>query len=118
MTVTQDYLGWVIDQLGELGPVLSRRMFGGAGLYLDGVMFGLVDDDAVYFKAGEANRLDFVDRGSLPFQPAPGQASTSWFEVPPDVLEEPSELAEWARKALDAAAASKKKSPRKPQRTS
>ena len=103
MSVSDDYLGWVLDQLGELGPVASRRMFGAAGLYLDGVMFGLVDDDVVFLRAGDANRADYVASGCEPFRPIPGKASMSYYEVPPAVLEDPTELAEWARRSLAAA---------------
>ena len=105
MGIRDEHLTWVVDQLSELGPVAVRRMFGGAGLYFDGRFFGLVDDDVVYFKVGEDNRLDYVERGMEAFRPGAGEASMRYFEVPGDVLEDQAELAEWARKALAAAQA-------------
>ncbi len=113
MSISSEYLEWMVDQLGGLGPVTVRRMFGGAGLYHAGVMFGLVDDDVAYFKVGDANRLDYVERRMRAFSPTPGAMSSTWFEVPGDVLESPSELVEWARQAVDAAAAASKKPARK-----
>lgn len=109
MSVRDEQLTWIVDQLAELGPVHVRRMFGAAGLYFDGRIFGIVDDDVVYFKVGDENRLDYVERGMEAFRPTPGEVSMSYFEVPGDVLEDSGELAEWARKACAAGAAAPKK---------
>lgn len=49
MPVSQEYLDYVLDLLSIVGPVTARRMFGGAGLYLKGLFFALVADDALYF---------------------------------------------------------------------
>jgi DNA transformation protein len=34
--------------LGAAGRSVARRMFGGFGLYCDGVMFALIADDVLY----------------------------------------------------------------------
>jgi DNA transformation protein len=104
MSVSGDHLAWIVDQLAELGPVTARRMFGGAGLYLDGVMFGIVMDDACFLRVDDSSRDAFVSRGCVPFEPKPGTLSTSYYAVPDDVLEDPGELAQWARRAVAAAA--------------
>jgi DNA transformation protein len=101
MPVSQEYLDYVIDQLVGLGPVKSKRMFGGAGLYLDGVFFGLVADDVLYFKVGDTNKSDYVAAGSGPFKPFGNDSyEMSYYEVPGDVLEDPDLAKEWAAKAL------------------
>jgi DNA transformation protein len=101
MPVSQEYLDYVIDQLIGLGPVKSKRMFGGAGLYLDGVFFGLVADDVLYFKVGDTNKSDYVAAGSGPFKPFGNDSyEMSYYEVPGDVLEDPDLAKEWAVKAL------------------
>lgn len=101
MSVSQEYLDYVIDQLTGLGPVKSRRMFGGAGLYLDGVFFGLVADDVLYFKVDDPNRSEYVVAGSGPFKPFGNDSyAMSYYEVPGDVLEDPDSAKEWAEKAL------------------
>ena len=69
MPVSQEYLDYIIDQLRTLGTVTAKRMFGGAGLYHRGAFFGLVADDALYFKVNEVNRKDYLDAGSPPFKP-------------------------------------------------
>ena len=108
MSVSADYLAYVIDQLTPFGRVASRRMFGGVGLYLEGVFFGLIDDDTLFLKVDDSNRTDYTTRGCKPFQPFPDEPevhSMSYFEVPADVLEDPDELMLWARKAVAAAQA-------------
>jgi DNA transformation protein len=79
-------------------------MFGGAGLYLDGVFFGLVAEDAFYLKVDESNKADYIAAGTGQFKPF-GRDSyeMSYYEVPGDVLEEPDLLKEWAMMALSVA---------------
>ncbi len=104
MTASDDFLGYVRDQLSRWGEVNVRRMFGGAGLYRDGMMFGLVADDVVYFKVDDTNRDDYVTAGSAPFQPFPEEGKKtvmSYYEIPPDIMENPAELAVWAQRSLD-----------------
>ena len=76
-------------------------MFGGAGLYRDGKMFGLVSDDVAYLKVDDSNREDFEKAGSSPFRPYVDKDRTmSYYEIPPDVLEYHAELGEWASRSF------------------
>ena len=114
MSVNNEFVRYVLDQLRGLGAVVSRKMFGGAGLYLDGTMFALIAYDTLYFKVDESTRPDYEEAGMEPFRPFDETSYVmSYYEVPVDVLEESDELVEWARKALAAArrAPSKKKKP-------
>jgi len=101
MPVHQEYLDYVIDQLKAFGPVLAKRMFGGAGLYHQCAIFGLVTDDALFFKVNDGKRDEYEAAGSGPFRPF-GTYAMSYYEVPADVMEDPEELAQWARRAVDA----------------
>ena len=104
MPVSDEYLTYVVEQLTCVGQVLPRRMFGGAGLYCDGLFFGLVADDVLYFKVDDSNRADYEAAGMGPFQPYPDKRSVmQYYEVPVDVLENPQTLREWASKALSVA---------------
>jgi len=104
MPVSDEFLGYVLDQLAAWGEVRAKRMFGGAGLYHQGTMFGLVADDVAYLKVSDANRPDFEAAGSHPFQPYKGKKTImSYYEIPEEVLDDRDELARWAEKAWGAA---------------
>ena len=99
------YLDFVLEQLGELGPVSSRAMFGGHGLYLGDQFFAVVYRDRLYFKTDDASRPDYEARGCEPFRPNPRQTLKSYWEVPAEVVEHGESAAEWAREAVACAAA-------------
>ncbi len=93
-----------------------RKMFGGVGLYADGVFFALLDDDTLYFKTDETTRAEFEARGLKPFQPfGPDTPPMAYHEVPADVLENVNELKVWMARAV-AVAVAKQKDRRKPAR--
>jgi len=108
MGVSDEFAEFVIDQLSGWGDVSVRRMFGGAGLYCEGAMFGLIADDVAYLKADDSNREAFLQAGSSAFQPFPDKKMTMpYYDIPVDVLENRDELAGWAERSL-AVAKSKK----------
>lgn len=95
---------FVVDQLAELGPVTSRKMFGGAGLYCDDLFFGLIARDQLYLKVDDQTRGAFEKEGGVPFRPYADKPSTmQYYSVPVDVLESAPELVEWAKRAVAAA---------------
>ena len=101
MAVSEEYRSYVLDQLGEFGPVESRRMFGGVGIYCDRVMFALIADDVLYLKVDDSNRDEFEQAGMGPFRPFADKPTVmSYYEVPVDVLEDRDRLAQWSRRAL------------------
>jgi len=103
MAVSDEFIEYVIDQLAGWGEVSARMMFGGAGLYCDGVMFGLIADDIAYLKADDSNREDFIRAGSSAFNPYPEKVKSavmSYYEIPADVLEDTDLLGTWAERAL------------------
>jgi DNA transformation protein len=111
MSVSADFRDFVLEQLAGAGPVTPRAMFGGVGLYLDGVFFALIDDDTLYFKADAASRKRFEAAGSRPFCPDPSrpEQAMGYWQVPADVLEDPEALVAWAREALGVALAKRNK---------
>src|SRR6188508_100410 len=95
MAVSNDFRDFVLEQLATAGRVTPRAMFGGVGLYLDGLFFALIDDDTLYFKTDDSNRARFEQAGSRPFCPfpdRPDQAMAYW-QVPAEVLEDADEVA-------------------------
>jgi DNA transformation protein len=102
MSVSADYRDFVLEQLAGAGRVTPRAMFGGVGLYLDGLFFALIDGDTLYFKADEASRKRYEEAGSRPFCPDPSRPehAMGYWQVPAEILEDSDSLALWAREAL------------------
>jgi DNA transformation protein and related proteins len=82
--------------------VAVKRMFGGAGLFADGLMFGLVFDGVIYLKADGATIPDFEREGSAPFtyQARSRSRSLNFWRLPERLYDDPDELAAWAGRAL------------------
>lgn len=102
MSASSEFVAHVLELLAGVGPVQARRMFGGAGLYADGIMFALVIDDVLYFKADATTRQRFANEGSEPFTyEAKGRTITvSHWRVPERLYDDPDEMCDWARAAL------------------
>ncbi len=80
-------------------------MFGGHGLYWRDVIFAIVHGDRLFLKVDDRSTGDFPARGMGPFRPNERQTLRSYFEVPPDVLDDPEALLSWAGEAIRAAPA-------------
>ena len=94
------------DLFAAFGKIVVRRMFGAEGLFRDGLMFGIVQEERLYFKTSEESRRAFIAEGTGPlfykFKKAEG-ILTSYYELPDRLYDDPDELAEWARAAFGAA---------------
>jgi DNA transformation protein and related proteins len=117
VATSPEFLAFVKDQLAPLGDVTSRRMFSGAGIYSDGVIFALVlRDDTLYFKVDDGNRAQFEAEGLEPFRyEAKGRTVEvgAYWHVPERLFDDPDEMLEWARAALAAGQrAARKKKPK------
>ena len=89
-------------------------MFGGVGLYSGEQFFGIVAADELFFKVDDTNRAAYEAAGSEPFRPVLDRpVSMSYWRVPIEVLEDPSELAVWARAAIRAAGEAPRRKPRR-----
>jgi len=106
LTVSAAFKSFVLDQLGELGDVTPRSMFGGVGLYHRGVFFGMLARDTLYLKVGDSNHPDYTRAGMKAFKPyADRSGSMNYYAVPLEILESPTDLAVWAGKAIAVASA-------------
>jgi len=99
------FLAFVLDQLGGLGRIESRAMFGGHGIYLAGTFFAILWRGRLFFYTDAVTRADYQARGMMPFRPRVPQTLERYYEVPADVLEDATQAARWARAAVAAAAA-------------
>lgn len=110
MTGDSEFVSFLLDQLAPFDGVSARRMFGGHGLFRDGLMFALVADDTLYLKVDAGNRPDFEAAGTAPFtyEREGREIALSYYEAPPDVVETADELAAWSQKAFEAALRTRK----------
>jgi DNA transformation protein len=97
---------FIRDLFQPFGAVTVRRMFGGAGLFADGVMFGLVSGGQIYLKA-DAKTVTWFEReccGPFEYSTKRGKrALTSYWQLPDRLYDNADELAQWARHAVKAA---------------
>lgn len=114
MKTTQGFADFAIELLGAAGHVVARRMFGGYGLYCDGVFFALIADDVLYLKADHVNRPELERAGSEPFvYEAKGRRATmAYWRAPDAAMESRAAMAPWARGALAAALRAKAAGPK------
>jgi DNA transformation protein len=91
---------YVLDQLRGLPSLRARRMFGGHGLDAAGRFFGIVHAERLYLKTNEASRAAYRAHGMAAFQPNARQTLHSYYEVPPEVLEDSATLERWAVEAI------------------
>ena len=101
MPVSDDYRQYVMERLECVGEVAARDMFGGVGIYFEGLFCALIAEDVLYFKVDDTNRRDYEAAGMGPFRS--GGQTMQFYEVPEDVLEDEEGLRLWAGKALDVA---------------
>lgn len=106
-----DSIDYLCDLFQAFGPVTPRRMFGGYGLYHAGLMFALVADDQIYFKADAGNVADFEQAGLPPFEydKAGRRMKMSYYQAPEEILDDPDIAAHWAHQAFAAAQRAREK---------
>ncbi len=106
MAPSAQYLDTLKDLLVPFGTVQIKRMFGGAGVFYEGLMFGLVIDDVLYFKADDENRPTFDAENLLPFtyEGKSGKPmQMGYFQAPERVMDDEEEMLEWAKSGFQAA---------------
>lgn len=104
-----------LRRLARVLPVEWRSMFGGIGIYSEGIFFALISSEGpLYFRVDDSNRPDFEKAGSEPFRPYSrvksrdrARVTMPYWRVPEKVLEKPATLRKWAEKALEAAKAAR-----------
>jgi DNA transformation protein len=111
----------VLDLLAQVGAPFDttarlRRMFGGHGIFCDGVMFALIADDVLFLKVDADTKQEFLGAGSEPFiyeRKGGKLIEMSYVTVPDDAAENVDELRPWAHMALAAANRAKANKPAK-----
>jgi DNA transformation protein and related proteins len=106
MVASATFAEFLREQLAPLGRITVRRMFGKTGVFCDGVMFGMVTENTLYFRVDDQNRVTFREAEAFPPLNYAKKGSTidlSFWRVPERLFDEPDELVAWAQAALAAA---------------
>ncbi len=110
------YIDYVLDLLSPLGNIKARKMFGGYGIYKDNIFFALIIDNILYFKVGADNQYRYESYGSKPFSyegKNKKMVTMSYWELPMDILEDNTKLAQWVQQAVEDAIKAKKPTEKK-----
>lgn len=119
MAVSEEYREYVRDLFTDFGPIRIRSMFGGAGIFRDDLMFGLIIEDQIYLKTDNHNRTDFEEADQRPFlfERKDGRVTAmSYYLIPDALYDDTGELSAWAQKAFAAAQRGAAKKPPRPRR--
>lgn len=109
-----EFADFIQDVFRDFGEVSCRKMFGGLGVFHNGIMFGLVAEDILYLKVDESNVTFFEDRDLPQFEYFRGEKAIkmSYYQAPEEIYEDPDEAELWAKgsyaAALQASATMKK----------
>jgi DNA transformation protein and related proteins len=117
MSVDEGLYAWVEEALEPLGRVSMRRMMGGATLYLDGIIFAILDEGELWLKADEETNAIWDAEGCEKFSVTFKDGTVdvmNYRRAPTDIYDEPEALQRWARLAVEAGArGAAKRRPRK-----
>lgn len=101
----KEFVSYVVELMQGIGPVTAKRMFGGHGIFLDGLMFGIIDNNILYLKADKETENDFKKKGLAVFtyMKKGKEMKLSYYQAPEETLEEPEKMNFWANKAYHTA---------------
>lgn len=110
MAASASFIEYVSDLFSPFGEITIRKMFGGAGVYCNGAIFAILDDDSIWFKVDDVTRETFEAEGLAPFEiEMNGKAGTmSYYNAPDEIFDDADALRHWTELALGAAARNKK----------
>ncbi|AIY43560.1 Regulator of competence-specific genes [Collimonas arenae] len=96
---------YIRELLAPLGAVSVRKMFGGHGIYYDGLMICIVIDGGLFLKTDEETRPGFKAAGCAPFiyESKGKRVEMSYWSAPEDAMDSPAAMTPWARLAYAAA---------------
>ena len=109
-TEEKEFVSYIVDLMQIIGPVRALPMFGGFGIFLDNLMFGLVADSVLYLKVDPITRPAFEAKnlGAFTYVKNNKPYSMSYYQAPEEALESSEDMALWARQAYDVALKARK----------
>ena len=101
----KEFVAYVVELMQSIGPVRAKAMFGGHGIFLEDLMFGLVADSVLFLKVDKQTENNFKVRGLevFTYMKKGKEFNMSYYQAPEEVLEEGEEMSYWANMAYSAA---------------
>ncbi len=101
----KEFTAYVVELMQSIGPVHAKHMFGGHGIFLEGLMFGLVADSVLYLKADKETEHEFKTKGleAFTYIKKNKEFKMSYFQAPEEIFEDSAAMNSWATKAYNAA---------------
>jgi DNA transformation protein len=106
MSASTEYTEYVMELLQPIGRLHTNRFFGGVGISYGAVQFAMIMGNSLYLVVDDSSRQRYENAGMAPFSYRTKKRRVlvrRYFELPEDVLNDPSELRAWAREAIDIA---------------
>ncbi len=116
MAVDTGLIAWIEEALAPIGSVSRRAMMGGATLYLDGMIFAIIADDLLWFKADATSNAVWDEAGCTRFSYQMGEGRTgsmNYRRAPDDVYDDADAMRDWAIIAVAAGQRAPTRKPRK-----
>lgn len=100
-----DFANFVTELFQVVGPVTVRKMFGGHGLFLDGLMFGLIADNTLYLKTDAQSEIEFIEKGleKFSYQKKAKRCYLNYHQAPEEALEDLEQTHYWGNMAYETA---------------
>ncbi len=97
------------ELLSTAGACVAKRMFGGWGIWVDGMNIAIIAYETLYLKTNTDTQAHWIAAFGQPFvfQTKDKAVQLHYFTPPDEALESPALMAPWARLALHAAVAAR-----------
>lgn len=104
MAVSGEEIAHALDLFADLGPLTTRKMFGGLSIYCDGVIFAILMSDGRLLLKGQGimqDRFDEMGMERWAYTRKDGSAThMPYWHLPESALDDPAEAVDLARSAL------------------
>ena len=100
-SLDKELVSYVVDLMQSMGSVYAKSMFGGHGIFLEGLMFGLIADGVLYLKADTETVNQFIDRDleAFTYNKKGKQLKMRYYQAPDEALEDGEVMSLWANNA-------------------
>jgi DNA transformation protein len=101
----KEFVSYVVELMQSIGPVYAKAMFGGHGIYLDGLMFALIADSVLYLKTDTETVDVFKHKGleAFTYIKKGKECKMSYYQAPEESLEDSEQMNTWASRAYEVA---------------